>query len=466
MTNEDPMDLVVRGRLALSDGRLVNGDLGIRDGRIAAIAEPGALSAATVLDAGERLVLPGQVDVHVHTRSEPSEGVARATTAAAAGGVTTIVDMPYDAPEPITNSERLIEKAAEVDEAALVDVGLYATLPKTGGLDEIDALLDAGALAFKLSTFETHPIRFPRIPDDEIYLALSRLSQFGALTAFHPENNEIIARFSAMFAAGSDPFAHSKARPAIAETEAVSRVLEFARATSAPVHLCHLSTARSFQLVSRAGVDGADVSAETCVHYLVFDESEFERQGGRVRTNPPIRAQEEVEALWELLADGQIDIVSSDHVGWHKSSKQTDTLAAAKSGLPGLELSFPLLYTEGVYRRNLPLHRLLEVLCENPARRYGLWPQKGALSLGADADLFIYDPSRVWRVDESTLTSPVGWSPYHGREIVGRVDAVLLRGVVIVEHDQILQAPGIGAVLRGRWHTHAARHDVSASVIV
>jgi allantoinase len=243
----------------------------------------------------------------------------------------------------------------------------------------------------------------------------------------------------------------------------VSRLLEFARATSAPVHLCHLSTGRSFQLVDRAKGDGANVSAETCVHYLMFDESEFARQGGRVKTNPPLRSAEEVEALWQLLAAGQIDIVSSDHVGWRREWKETDTLAAARSGLPGLELSFPLMYTEGVHRRGLPLHKLLEVLCENPARRYGLWPKKGTISLGADADLFIYDPSRVWRVDESTLTSPSGWSPYHGREVVGRVDSVILRGSVIVESDAILESPGVGNVLRGDWQTSVS-HDRVAQV--
>jgi allantoinase len=204
-----------------------------------------------------------------------------------------------------------------------------------------------------------------------------------------------------------------------------------------------------------------NVSAETCVHYLLFDESEFARQGGRVKTNPPLRSREEVEALWELLADGQIDIVSSDHVGWRRESKETETLAAAKSGLPGLELTFPLLYTEGVHRRKLPLHKLLEVLCENPARRYGLWPQKGSISIGADADLFIYEPARTWTIDESTLESPAGWTPYHGRELVGRVDAVILRGSTLVESDAILKSPGVGNVLRGKWHESLSRGAVA-----
>src|SRR5229473_494397 len=190
-------ELVVAGRLVLPDGRLVDGDLGVDEGRIAAIAEPGALTGDERIDAGRHLVMPGVVDAHVHTRSEPAEGLTRATLAAAAGGVTTIVDMPYDDPTPITNVEAFIKKTKDVDREAITDVALWATIAKTGGLDEIEELVAAGAVGFKVSTFETHPVRFPSIPDGELYLAMQRIRAAGSLIAFHAENDDLVRRRSA-----------------------------------------------------------------------------------------------------------------------------------------------------------------------------------------------------------------------------------------------------------------------------
>jgi allantoinase len=443
------LDLIVAGTLALPDGRLVPGEVGVRDGAIAAMAEPGELRAHERLDARRALVLPGQVDAHVHTRSEPTEGVTRATRAAAAGGVTTIVDMPYDDPEPVTTAEALRTKAAAVERDAVVDVALFATLAKTDGLDEIEPLLDAGAAAFKLSTFETHPVRFPRISDADIYLALERLAPASVVTAFHPENDELVRRLSQTLqrSGRDDGAAHAAARPAVAETEAIARVLELARATRAPVHLCHVSVARGFELVARARADGVDATAETCAHYLLLDEADLDRQGGRAKTNPPLRSRREVEALWRLLSRGAIDLVTSDHVGWPRAAKETRSIWAAKSGLPSVELTLPLLFSEGVVTRGLPLARLLAVLGEHPARRYGLWPRKGSLTVGADADIVLLDPDARWRVDEAQLVSEAGWSPYHGRQVTGRVTDVLVRGRFVVRGGEVTSHPGDGGAL-------------------
>ena len=450
MVKTRDFDLVVAGTLAMPDGRMVEGELGIREGRIAAIANPGALGGADRIDAGRSLVLPGVVDAHVHTRSEPAEGLSRATQAAAAGGVTTIVDMPYDDPTPITNVEAFIKKTKDVDREAITDVALWATIAKTGGLDEIEELVAAGAVGFKVSTFETHPVRFPSIPDGELYLAMQRIRAAGSLIAFHAENDDLVRRLSARLVADgrTDGPAHAAARPPVAETEAVGRALELAFATGARVHIVHATVERAFKLVQRAREDGVDATAETCMHYLLMDEDELARQGARAKINPPLRPHNEVEALWRLLAAGEVAYVTTDHVGWTRDRKQTASVFDAKSGVPGLELFLPLMFHEAVVRRGLSVGRLTQLICENPARRLGLWPQKGGLAVGADADLVIFDAELRWRVDEAALLTPAGWSPYHGRDVVGSVETVIVRGRPVFARGEVVGAPGHGCWVR------------------
>jgi allantoinase len=446
-----PHDLVVSGALALPDGRVVRGEVGIVDGRIAALGEPGTLDGAERLDAPTgALVLPGHVDTHVHTRSEPGEGITRATTAAAAGGVTTLVDMPYDDPDAVTTVAAFERKLEDAEREAIVDVALWATIPKSGGLDEIPRLVEAGASAFKVSTFETHPTRFPRIPDGELLLAMERIREVGSLIAFHCENDEIVTRLSALLEeeGRTDPLAHADGRPPVTETEAIGRALELALATGVRVHIVHVTVERGFTLLERAKADGVDATGETCTHYLLLDVEEMVRQGGRAKINPPLRPRHEVENLWRLLAAGKIDWVTSDHVGWAREKKETENIFAAKSGVPALELTLPLLYSEGVVNRALPLQRLLQVLCERPAQRFGLWPRKGAIALGADADLVLFDPEARWRVDEAELVAYAGWSPYHGRDVTGRVLTTLVRGRRVFDRGEVVGVPGQGVIVR------------------
>ena len=447
MLKNQGFDLVVAGTLVLPGDRLMPGELGIRDGRIVAVSEPGSLSGSERLET-RGLVMPGVVDAHVHTRSEPAEGITRATTAAAAGGVTTIVDMPYDDPTPVTNVRAFLEKTAMVDREAITDVALWATIAKTGGLDQIEELVSAGACGFKVSTFETHPTRFPQIPDGELYLAMQRIRAAGSLIAFHAENDDLVRRLSSRLDAEgrTDATAHAAARPPVAETEAVGRALELALATGVRVHIVHATVERSFTLVQRARDDGVDATAETCLHYLLMDEGELARQGARAKINPPLRSSREVEALWQLLAAGQVAYVTTDHVGWTRDRKETKSIFDARSGVPALELFLPLFFNEAVVRRGLPVGRVTQLLSEQPAQRLGLWPQKGSLSIGADADLVIFDPERRWRIDEAKLLTPSGWSPYHGREVVGSIETVLLRGREVFARGRLTGAPG-----QGRW---------------
>ena len=306
----------------------------------------------------------------------------------------------------------------------------------------------AGAAGFKLSTFDTHPVRFPRIADDRLLAAFARIAQAGSLAAVHSENDAIVrTRIAELRAAGrGDAPAHAESRPAVAETEAIARCLELARATGVRLHLCHVTVDRGVELARRARADGVDVSAETCPHYLLLDERELARRGGEAKINPPLRPAAEVEALWRRLAAGDLDLVSSDHVGWPAARKRGADVFELAAGAPGLELILPLMH-DALGARGLPPTLLPRLLAEAPARRLGLWPRKGALIPGADADVVVLDPGERWVVDPAALVTPAGWSPYAGRALQGRVRHVLARGETVFADGRVTSAGGRGRLV-------------------
>ena len=403
--------------------------LTIADGRVSEVGAAGGPG----LDFGDALLLPGAVDVHVHTRSYDGEGIGRCTLAAAAGGVTTIVDMPYDASGPVDSLAAFEAKVSDVDREAHIDVALWATVPPDGPITDVQALVDAGAAAFKLSTFETHPQRFPRIPDGQLMRAFAAIAEAGGLAGVHAENDESVrAGIAAERAAtgGTDPLAHARSRPPVAEHEAIARVLEFARATGVRLHVCHVSTPRGVDLVRAAREHGVDVSAETCPHYLLLDESELLARGGEAKINPPLRSA-------PLPADG-LDLISSDHVGWPPERKHGPDIFALASGAPGVELIVPLVYDA------LGAQALVRLVSEAPARRFGLWPRKGNLAPGADADVLVLDTEAEWEIDPAELVTAAGWSPYSGRRLRGRVVAAFSRGVQVWDGQHAGTGPGHG----------------------
>jgi allantoinase len=220
----------------------------------------------------------------------------------------------------------------------------------------------------------------------------------------------------------------------VAEHEAIARCLELARATGVRLHVCHVSTPRGVQLVMQARRDGVDVSAETCPHYLLLDERALAARGGEAKINPPLRAA-------SLPPDG-LDLISSDHVGWPPERKHGPDIFALASGAPGVELIVPLVHDA------LGAAALVRLVSEGPARRFGLWPRKGTLAPGADADLLVLDPDAEWEIDPARLITAAGWSPYSGRRVKGRVIAAYSRGRLVWDGERVLGEPGDGAFVR------------------
>ena len=442
--------MAVRGDIVLGDRVVRGGTLLIDHGRISAVADHFAEGQAdTVIDAGGKLILPGVIDSHVHSLSFPEEGFFHSTRSAAAGGVTTMVDMPVDVPAGIADAEALARKITLVEEESFVDVALLGSV-KNETLENIPLLKEAGVCGFKLSLFDTDPHRFPRVTDGHLLDAFGAIAHTGLTAGVHAENDEIIKYLidRCNRQGKTYPRAHCETRPPVSETESVLKALEFAWATGVRLHLYHLSLSRSVELANYYRSQGVAVSAETCPHYLVFCEEDMDRLGGRLRINPPVREKAERELLWQRIRAGEIECVSSDHAPWPMDRKEGPSIFENASGCPGVETLLPLVYSDGVVTGRISLATLTRVIAENPARLFGLYPGKGSLLPGSDADLVIFDPDKRWTIEAGALHSRAGWTPYEGREVTGRVETTIVRGEIVYHKGAFPAGKGKGKFVR------------------
>lgn len=402
--------------------------------------------------AGERhggmgmLVFPGTIDAQVHSRSQKDqEDFIWSTRSAAAGGVTTIVDMPYDDGDLICTAERLTRKAEEGAQQARVDFALYATIDPAEGASRIDELVQAGAAAFKFSTFGTHPQRFPRIAPYLMHDCFVAIAPHGLMAAVHNEDDETVrAMTERVRAYGETGYAaHGRSRPPLAEALATAQVYEIGAETGCAAHIVHCSIARGYELAAAYRAQGHIATIEACIHYLMLDEGDVERLIGLAKVNPPLRPRPEREVLWRHLAASNITVVSTDHVSWSLDRKNNPDMLANASGMPGLEVLVPLLL-KGLEERNLPLSHAARLLAHNPAALFRLSGNKGALAVGCDADVVLMSRSSQRYDPAASGNNVVDWSPYEGLQMPWRVDATYLRGELICADGKVIAEPGTG----------------------
>ncbi|WP_235866197.1 dihydroorotase [Serinibacter arcticus] len=405
-------------------------------------------SGASRLDVGPAYVLPGIVDAHVHSLSHGHEGIAAATRSAAAGGVTTIVEMPFDATGPINDVGRLRAKQELANDEAHVDVALLGTIEPRGGWRRAAELAQAGVCGFKVSLFDTDPFRFPRIDDRDLINVMAAVGDTGRTLCAHVENNEVVKALLAEEADATDVQAHTRSRPPVAETLGVLTAMEIAATTGAALHLCHLSLPRSVDLALWYRGQGADLTFETCPHYLTFTSADLETRRGRLKINPPLREGADREGLWARIAAGDVPVISSDHAPWPAALKDQRRIFDNHSGAPGVETIAAVTLGQALARGLDVFTRALEALTVAPARRYGLERRKGSLEVGKDADIAVFTPDPDVAIDETRLHSNAGWSPYDGLRPGGRITHTLARGELVWSTTAgVTAAAGRGTVL-------------------
>lgn len=439
--------LLIRGTIVLPRQIIERGHVAVgADGSVMAVAAGDGPPAAEIADYGDCLVLPGAIDGQVHSRSQAGqEDFIWSTRSAAAGGVTTIVDMPYDDGNLIATGERLAIKAREAGAQARIDFALYGTLRPSSNGEEVKGLVAAGAAAFKFSTFGTHPERFPRIPPQKLYRFFSAIAPTGLTAGVHNEDDEFVrAAIAEVEASGlTDYRAHGLSRPPISEALATAQVYEIGAATGCPAHIVHCSIGRGYELCAAYREQGHQTTIEACIHYLVLnEEDDVSRLGGFAKINPPIRPRAEVEALWAHLAAGNVTIVSTDHVSWSRDRKSNPDMLKNASGAPGLEALYPLLL-RGLEQHGLSFTLAARLLAENPARHFRLF-EKGALAVGRHADIAVMRRAPHQYEAAASGHNVVDWSPYDGLTLPFRPEATFVRGKRVFEAGQVLAEPGTG----------------------
>lgn len=442
-----PYDRVLRGNLVLPDRIVADGYIAIRGETIAAIGEGPLPPATEVHDFSGHTLLPGLVDGHMHTSSAIGwAGIEGSTRSAAAGGVTTCVDMPYDVPRAVTTAAILAEKIEVVNATSHVDMALYGTIAKQGGVDAIAGLAEAGVSAFKLSTYEYDAVRFPRIDHPTMVAAFKEIAKTGLMVALHNEDQELVERLTAEAKATGrvDPIMHARTRPPLAETMADLEIFEIGLETGAHVHIAHSSVARGFDIAESFRAQGAMSTGEACLQYLCMTEEDLVRLKGFGKCNPPFRTAEEVERMWAALVAGKVAYVSTDHAPWPRDRKLGDDIFACGAGLTGLQSFAPVFYSLLV-ERGLPLTLMAKYGAERTAKFHGLYPRKGALRVGSDADVLVMQEGD-FTFDAAIIQDKpeMRWSPYEGRRLKARVAASFLRGRQLWDGEQVLATPGTG----------------------
>lgn len=445
-------DLIVKNGMVVMEDQVRRCDIGVGEGKILALAKPGVLRAAqTVVDAEGRHVFPGGIDTHSHF-FEPGptyrEDVHHGTRAAAMGGYTTVMDMPNTDP-PVRDEETFLLKQRLLSDNAHVDFMLWgASLPGEQGA--IPRLKELGCPAFKAFTLDAGP-SFPWSDSLALYEGMEQTREAGGVFAVHAEDPDIVARLRERYENGPFSLAmHDRARPWYAELAAIQKAIALAEAARCPLHICHTSIPEGVRAAVSARERGVDVTVETCPHYLLCDYESVAGAGAYALICPPIRNRERADALWRYVADGSIAYMGTDHAPYTKEDKEPARPWDAPGGSPNIDVAIPMVLEEAVHHRGIGLTGMAAFLATNAAKRFGVYPTKGAIRIGSDADLFVVDMDAPWtysRANSFSKTKETAFM-YEGRSIRCRVEATIVRGAVVYRDGRICGPAGYGNLVR------------------
>lgn len=456
------MKTIIKHSRIVSPSETYEADILIDGEKIACIGKDLEDADARIIDAGGKYVIPGGVDVHTHM--DLQAGSSRAvddfydgTVAAACGGTTSIVDHMAFGPKGCNLHHQLNEYHRLADGRAVIDYGFHGTVQHLNKdiLAELEDMVKDGVSSVKV--YLTYDFR---LNDGEVLQVLKRMKELGGVTAFHCENHEILEYYRKKYVAEgkTSPIYHAKSRPNLAEAEAVARVLNLARlAGDAPVYVVHLSSKEGLEAIRDARRKGQkNIYVETCPQYLTLTEEKYlDEDGLKYVMSPPLRTEEDCRRLWEGLEAGDIQVVGTDHCPFNYGKEKQlgkDDFTKCPNGAPGVEERIPLLFSEGVMKNRLSMNRFVETMCTNPAKIYGLYPQKGIIQPGSDGDLVIIDPEAEYVITHDRMHSAVDYTSYEGIRIQGKVSLVMQRGRIVAEDGQFKGERGAGRFIMRKPH--------------
>ncbi|HHW01337.1 MAG TPA: dihydroorotase [Thermoanaerobacterales bacterium] len=444
---------MTNGTKLIKNGTIVNsrgefkGNILIKNGKIAALLDPEIqIEADEVIDAGGNFIIPGGVDTHTHMMDPghtEREDFTTGTMAAAYGGITTVIDHHRTVP-PVYSVKELEEKIQYLRDKAVVDFGL-----KGGGspdnVDKLKDMWDAGVTGFKMFTCDLHGVK-AMLPGN-LYNTFRELRRIGGIALIHCEDNSITSLNEERLKkeGRNDYLSQCEWRSALAERIAVETVIAVAKETGARVVIAHVSQPVLLEKIKEARDEGYPIYAESCPHYFYLTVEDLEKKGPWVKFTPPMKTKEDVAKMWELFNKGYVTTIGSDHCPYPKEDKipGEKNIWDAPNGIPGVETSMRLMLN-AVSEGKTTLNRIVETMCENPAKIYGLYPKKGAIEIGADADIVILDMEKEEALSNDRVISKCGWTPYDGMKIKGVPALVMVRGQVVTKDGKVLGKPGMG----------------------
>ncbi len=445
-------DTAIKGGTLVNSQGMQQADLFIKDGIISSI-EPGESqkTANSFIDATGKYVLPGIIDAHLHPVY--ADRMDTLSKAAPLGGITTMI--PYiGAVKAWGKTGNLIDAVqdfiAEGEKSSTVDFGVHCALT-LNDMDTIDEMIPMaikmGVISFKV--FMAYKRRGMKLEDENILETMEVIAKNEALLAVHAENGSMIDYLEDKSIAQGNlgPEFFSPTHPNISEAEAIFRILALSNIVNCPLYLAHVSARESLDVIKLyKGWSKNEFYTETCTHYLTLTDEELIRKGSLAKMAPPLRKKEDVDALWKAAKDGILDVIGSDAAGHSIKNKEPirDNIFKSPNGIPGLETMFTVAYDEGVNRGGITLPRLVELTCENPAKIFGLYPRKGTLKEGSDADVLIFDPGATHTVRAKNYPLKVGYSLYEGRVCLGSPSLVIQRGRILLEEGKLKSEPGQG----------------------
>lgn len=454
------MDLIIRDGLLVTGSDLFKADIGVNNGKISIISENLLESARKEINAEGKYVFPGFIDVHTHMDMPLTDSISSVddfytgTVAAAAGGTTCIVDYICP-PSNLTLKDGFENWLRKAEGKAIIDYGFHMTItnPTDKILDEVKTLPEYGITSIKC--FTAYKDRF-MMTDDQLFRMLNESKQTGILVCMHCENGYLLDYLTKnLISEGkTTPEYHPQSRPPFVEEEAVKRAIDLATIADAPIYIAHLSTAGGLEKVKEARNSSYPVYAETCPAYLMFTDEVYEKDpeyAAKYICSPPLRPDPHPEELWKGIFSGYIQVIGTDHCPFNSGKEKKAGLkdfTKMPNGIPGVEDRIPVMFSEGVIKRNLDINKFVAITSTLPAKLFGLYPQKGNLNVSADADLVIYDPDKQWMINAKSHHMNVDYNIFEGLKITGKPEYVLSRGEIIFQNNEINAEPGRGKYIK------------------